>query len=156
MDYHFFYDWGGIGNNFYAHHKVTQGYTNEGQYLGAGIGGGGNSQFLSYKLFYPKGSSELFVYRINPDLNYSYFLAPRDSSVAKPNDYVKASIRAIVNIGISSQYYFTNNLSLKGSFVFSDEHNPTNFNSNLYKENRSEDSVHRYNYVTDLSLKYSF
>ncbi len=156
MDYHFFYDWGGIGNDFYTHHKVTQGYTNKGQYLGAGIGAGGNSQFVSYKLFYPKGSSELFIYRINPDLNYSYFLAPRDYSVAKPNDYVKASIRVIVNIGLSSQYYFSDSLSLNGAFIFSDEHNPLNFNSNLYKVNRSEDSVHRYNFVTNLSLKYNF
>ncbi len=102
MDYHFFYDWGGIGNDFYSHHIITQGYTNKGQYLGAGIGAGGNSQYASYKLFYSKGSTELFLYRINPDLNYSYFLAPRDSSSKNPNEDVKTSIRTLFEFGIKT------------------------------------------------------
>ena len=98
MDYHFFYDWGGIGNDFYTHHIITQGYTNKGQYIGAGIGGGGNSQFLSYKLYYPKGFTELQLYRINPDLNYSYFLATRDPNAQTPNENVKSAILNVYKV----------------------------------------------------------
>ena len=154
MDYHFFYDWGGSGNDFYTHHIITQGYTNKGQYLGAGIGAGGNSQFASYKLFYPKGSTEVFLYRINPDLNYSYFLAPRDKTSKEPNNLVKSSIRAIVNIGVSSIYQITNDILIKGTFIFSDEHNPLNSNTNL--KNNDYNSEHRYNIITNITLKYSF
>ena len=57
--------------------------------IGAGIGGGGNSQFLSYKVYYPKGFTELQFYRINPDLNYSYFIATRDPNAQTPNENVK-------------------------------------------------------------------
>lgn len=155
MDYHFFYDWGGIGNDFYTHHKVTQGYTNQGQYLGAGIGAGGNSQLVSYMLYYPKGSTKLFVQRVNPDLNYSYFLAPRDSSSKYPNSDVKASIRVIFDIGISSLYYINKNLYVSGSFIFSDEHNPLNINPNEIN-NISNKSVHRYNIISQFSLSYLF
>lgn len=155
MDYHFFYDWGGIGNDFYSHGKILQGYTNKGQYIGAGIGAGGNSQFASYKLFYPKGSTELFLYRINPDLNYSYFLAPRDSTSKTPNEDIKTSIRVIVDIGVSSHYYITKDFSIQGAFVFSDEHNPLNYNSNVI-DHTGNDSEHRYNIISSISLKYNF
>lgn len=160
MDYHFFYDWGGGGNDFYTHHIVTQGYTNKGQYLGAGIGAGGNSQLLSYKLYYPKGYTKFFFYRFNPDLNYSYFIAPRNSDSSTPNEDVKSSIRVIVNIGISSLYYVTKDCSIIGSFIFSDDHNPLNTNKNLINKNENNvgtyNSEHRYNFVTQLSVKYLF
>ena len=154
MDYHFFYDWGSSGNDFYSHHIITQGYTNKGQYLGAGIGAGGNSQFASYKILYPKGSTELFLYRINPDLNYSYFLAPRDQESKEPNNLVKSSIRVIVNIGVNSIYQITNDFVIKGAFIFSDEHNPLNSNVNLV--NNDYNSEHRYNIITNIAFKYSF
>lgn len=160
MDYHFFYDWGGIGNDFYSHGIIKQGYTNKGQYIGAGIGAGGNSQYISYELFYPKGSTKLFGYRINPDLNYSYFLAPRNPESKTPNEDVKSSIRVILNLGISSTYYITKNFRLTGSFIFSDDHNPLNTNINVIKKNKTQNgtvkSEHRYNFVTQLALKYNF
>ena len=151
MDYHFFYDWGGCGNDFYTHHIITQGYTNKGQYLGAGIGAGGNAQYAAYKVYYPKGSTELFLYRINPDLNYSYFLAPRNPESPNPNSDIKATIRVIVNVGVSSVYYVTKDLQLSGSFVFSDEHNPLNKN-----DKPTYDSEHRFNIVSQLNIKYFF
>ena len=154
MDYHFFYDWGGIGNDFYTHHIITQGYTNQGQYLGAGIGAGGNSQFASYKLFYPKGSTELFLYRINPDLNYFYFLAPRDTSSKTPNEDIKCSIRTLLNIGLSSTYYISPDFRILGSFIISDEHNPLNINDNEKNKLGNKDSIHRINLIIQLSIKY--
>lgn len=41
-------------STFYAHHIITQGHTNRGQWLGAGIGTGENSQYLGFKLYFPK------------------------------------------------------------------------------------------------------
>ena len=156
MDYTFFYDWGGGGNDFYTHHIITQGYTNKGQYLGAGIGAGGNSQLVSYKLYYPKGSSRIFVQRLNPDLNYSYFLAPRNPNSKYPNDEVKSSIRVLLNIGLESQYYVTKDCLISGSFIFSDEHNPLNKNDNTKTQTTAVKSEHRYNIITQLGVKYFF
>ncbi len=156
MDYHFFYDWGGIGNDFYTHHIITQGYTNKGQYLGAGIGAGGNSQLISYKIYYPKGSTRIFVQRLNPDLNYSYFLAYRNPESSTPNEDVKSSIRVICNLGVESNYFVTKDFLLSLNLVFSDEHNPLNKNDNIKKQTNQIKSEHRFNFVSQISLKYFF
>ena len=156
MDYHFFYDWGGSGNDFYSHGRILQGYTNKGQYIGAGIGAGGNAQTLCYKVFYNKGNTGITLSRINPDLNYSYFIDERDPLSSSPNDDVKSAIRVFLNIEISSLYYITNNLQLSGAFIFSDEHNPLNKNDNIYRTSKFWESEHRYNFVTQLGIKYFF
>jgi len=58
---------------FYSHGIITQGYTNKGQILGAGIGTGGNSQYLGYTEYFPKGSVAAYIQRINRDLDYLYY-----------------------------------------------------------------------------------
>lgn len=58
--------------NFGFHHQITQGYTNKGQWLGSGIGYGGNSQYLDYVIYYPKGKTKIYFTRNNPDNNYIY------------------------------------------------------------------------------------
>lgn len=151
MDYVFFYDWGGIGNSFYTHHFVTQGYTNKGQYLGAGIGSGGNSQYLGYKLYYPKGNSSLFVQRLNPDLNYFYFQAPLNPDSKTPREDVKSSIRVIVTFGASTVYYLKSNIRMDACFVFIDDHNPLNKNDTGTKK-----SEHRFGCSTSFLMKYYF
>ena len=155
MDYHFFYDWGSYGNNFYTHHYRTQGYTNRGQYLGAGIGSGGNSQYVSYKLYYPKGETTLFAQRTNPDLNYHYYLA--QGKTDHPKEYKKSSICATFDLGVSSTYYFTKNFRGGLTFVFDDIHNPMlNNTSYVYDEHGKIKSIHRYNIVTQVDFKYYF
>lgn len=62
-------------SSFYTHDQITQGYTNKGQWLGAGIGTGGNSQYLGFKLYYPKGTSSIYLQRRNQDLDYNWFVA---------------------------------------------------------------------------------
>ena len=59
--------------NFGFHHQITQGYTNRGQYLANATGYGGNLQYISYSVFYPKGKTMLTVARWNPDNNYKYW-----------------------------------------------------------------------------------
>ena len=48
---------------YYAHHVVLPGYTHHGQLVGAGIGPGGNSQFIGAELYAVWGKAEAFVAR---------------------------------------------------------------------------------------------
>jgi hypothetical protein len=132
-------------STFYAHHRITQGHTNRGQWLGAGIGTGGNSQYLGFKLYFPKGYGNLFIQRRNPDLDYTWFIHTK-----RPDGYnPRWSIRAFFDAGIAGQYFITPNLSVSGSLVFRDEHNPLNQSDN-------EKSEHRYNAYIAAGIKYSF
>jgi hypothetical protein len=55
---------------YYAHGVVKQGYTNDGQILGAGIGTGGTSNYLSFHWFRQQSMLGLFVQRIQIDDDY--------------------------------------------------------------------------------------
>jgi hypothetical protein len=135
-------------STFYAHHIVTQGHTNRGQWLSAGIGTGGNSQYLGFKLYYPKGYGQIFIQRRNPDLDYTWFI---DS---KNQDGYNAewNIRAFWDIGLSGLYYITDDLSLLASIVYRDEHNPLNRSKGV----DDLGSVHRLNGYFSLGVKYAF
>jgi len=131
-------------STFYAHHIITQGHTNRGQWLGAGIGTGGNSQYLGFKLYFPKGYGNLFLQRRNPDLDYTWFI---DSKKYENVHIAEHSIRAFFDIGISGLYYIIPNLSVSGSFVFRWEHNPLNDEAK---------TLYRYNANLVAAVKYSF
>ncbi|MDR3047916.1 MAG: capsule assembly Wzi family protein [Bacteroidales bacterium] len=93
-------------NNFYMHHQITQGYTNKGQWLGAGLGTGGNSQFLGFNVYYPKGNSMLYLYRYNVDNDY---LLRYTTPNAPPNPYNLAFMqKTVLGVGIKSLYFFMN------------------------------------------------
>jgi hypothetical protein len=121
---------------FYSHGIITQGHTNRGQWFGAGIGTGGNSQYLGFKLYFPKGYGNIFFQRRNPDLDYTWYI-----------DRKEGDIRAFLDFGISGLYNIMPNLSLYNAFVFRDEHNPVN---------KRDISDYRYNVYLATSLKYSF
>ena len=57
---------------YYAHGGIQQGYTQNGQILGAGSGYFGNSQYLGFRIYYPKGCTTMFFHRSRPDNNYIY------------------------------------------------------------------------------------
>jgi hypothetical protein len=136
-------------STFYAHHIITQGHTNRGQWLGAGIGTGGNSQYLGFKLYFPKGYGGLFIQRRNPDLDYTWYI---DSKQHDDIHIAELNIRAFLDFCISGMYFIMPNLSVSGSFIFRDEYNPLN------KSTKPGDSnpVHRYNVHLAASVKYSF
>ena len=48
---------------YYTHHRVTQGYTHNGQVIGAGVGPGGNQQYLGADLYSDWGKVGLMVQR---------------------------------------------------------------------------------------------
>lgn len=141
-------------STFYAHHKVIQGYTNAGQWLGAGIGTGGNSQYLGAKWIYSKGYSTLFMQRRNPDFDYTIAIDANKTSTKE--DYknglwtAERNIRCIVDIGIETLFFITDDFSVKAKYVFEDERNPLN----VSKDGSS--SIHRYNNIFQISVKYEF
>jgi hypothetical protein len=144
---------------FYAHHIITQGHTSQGQWLGAGIGTGGNSQYLGFKLYFPKGYGQFFLQRRNPDLDYTWYIDSRQRPMFNPdgsrNYIVERSMRAFLDFGLSGLYYISRNLAVTGSTVFRDEHNPQNEGTAL-SDPASETSIHRYNFYLSFGLKYCF
>jgi hypothetical protein len=135
-------------STFYAHHIITQGHTNNGQWLGAGIGTGGNSQYLGFKLYYPRGYGQIFIQRRNPDMDYTWFIDSKN-----PDEYdAEWNIRAFLDIGVSSRYYISKDLSILGNIIFRDEHNPLNKTASP----ESFASAHRYNFYIALGIRYAF
>jgi hypothetical protein len=139
---------------FYAHYIITQGHTNKGQWLGAGIGTGGNSQYLRFKLYYPKGYGQIFIQRRNPDLDYTWYIDVKNQAALHVDGAGAAdhNIRTFLDIGFSGLYYITNNFSVGGSLVFRDERNPLNRSVSL----TDYSSVHRYNAHIAMFVKYAF
>jgi hypothetical protein len=136
-------------STFYSHHIITQGHTNRGQWLGAGMGTGGNSQYLGFKLYFPRGFGNIFMQRMNPDLDYTWYIDSKRYSNIHEAEY---NIRAFLDFGISGSYFILPSLSVSSSFVFRNEHNPINKSINPGVSG----SVHRYNVHLDASVKYSF
>jgi hypothetical protein len=136
------------GTTFYAHHIITQGHTNRGQWLGAGTGTGGNSQYLGFKLYFPKGYGQIFFQRRNPDLDYTWYI---DSKVHSPIES-EENVRATLDFGISGLYFIKPNISVSSLFVLRDEYNPLN----TADKSNGGIPIHRYNVYISLGLKYIF
>jgi len=62
---------------YYTHHIVTQGYTQKGQVIGAGIGPGGNSQHLGVDLYDAWGRGSIYFERavVDNDAYYAWAAA---------------------------------------------------------------------------------
>ncbi|WP_147614768.1 capsule assembly Wzi family protein [Treponema pectinovorum] len=88
---------------FYSHHKILQGYTNKGQWLGAGIGTGGNSQCLKFSLYNKKAKYEVFIQRKSIDLDYTWF--------------VKDTNMGDISIGLGVENFITKNLLLTSGAI---------------------------------------
>jgi hypothetical protein len=125
---------GGWATTFYAHHRITQGHTSKGQWLGAGVGTGGNSQYLGFKLINQKGYGQFFVQRRNPDLDYYWF-----------GGYNNLGQINYLDAGISGMRFITSNLSISGLFVF-------RYEDNFPVDNRDN----RFNAYMALAVKYQF
>jgi len=131
---------------FYAHGIIKQGYTNGGQWIGAGIGTGGNSQYIALETFYEKGSTRVFFQRVNPDNDYVWFM-DFNSSTSERRDY-EQKIRVDLSFGFEGVYFISRNIQMSYGAVVTDSHN---YN---YETNRS--SIHRYNFHVATGLTLSF
>ncbi len=132
-------------STFYAHHKITQGYSNKGQWLGAGIGTGGNSQYLGFRLYIPKTQITIFAQRRNPDMDFTMFIDNR-----KNHNWAEQNIRALIETGINVSYFLTNSFVITPKLIIINEHNPMNDSNEKYS------SINRYNFHFALQLKWSF
>jgi len=121
----------------YFHNQLIHGYTNKGQWLGAGSGWGGNSQYIALKLYYPKGSSTFFFHRNNPDNNFFYSEAIFNSAIdGELEKKTLISWKANLSLGIDTNYLITNSLSLGGGFIYNKIINPYYyyFKTNIWED----------------------
>lgn len=106
---------------YYAHGFVHQGYTHQGQIIGAGSGVFGNSQFIQYKVHYPKGYTALKFHRYCPNNNSVYSKAINTKSDV-PDGPVHttwyANFETYFVYGIESNYYITPQFSVNASFNY--------------------------------------
>jgi len=139
--------------SFYFHHQILHGYTNRGQWIGAGTGWGGNSQYFEFKLLYPKGTSSFFLHRNNPDNNYFYsMMIEKNASETENGALYFNSWKANFSFGLRTEYFITNKLIIGGGLVYNFIMNPFYF---TYKSDIRHDE-YMHNFSFQLKLKYQF
>ena len=112
---------------YYAHGFVKQGYTQKGQILGAGSGYFGNSQFVQYKVYYPKGYTAFIFHRHSPNNNSIYSKAVNDSannSKSELNKQWYANFQTFFRYGIETEYFILYNLNINFSYSYIRIHYP--------------------------------
>lgn len=127
---------------FYAHHIIKQGYTNQGQWLGASMTGG-NSQYLGFDLYCPFGAFNFFVQRVNPDLDYTWYLTKE-----QPNNEREHGIRVVLNIGTGADIWLAKSFLLSTHIVAQYDNHPFFTNERGVTE--------RWNAQFSLTAKYIF
>ena len=113
-----YYNWGGTSYNFGFHHQIKQGYTNKGQWLGSGIGYGGNSQYLDFTLYSPHGYDKFFIFRNNPDNNYVNYKINMGVSAGDREGRWFTAYKANFVIGAETMWFIHNDLSVKGGMLY--------------------------------------
>ncbi len=106
---------------YYAHGYVNQGYTHNGQILGAGTGWAGNSQFVQYKVYYPKGFTAVKFHRYCPNNNSVFSQAVNEASDATNGPlYQKwyGTFETYFVFGLTQQVFITKDFSMNGEFNF--------------------------------------
>lgn len=145
--------WAGSNYNFGSHSQIIQGKTNRGQYLGSGIGYGGNSQILSFKVYSPHGYDKFIIGRNNPDNGFIFnkFVDQTPSNSENPNlGYENYSaFKANFFVGAESMWFITKKFSCTGGFLYNLIINP-HFDNAVYRE----DYVYWNNFRFTLKLKH--
>jgi hypothetical protein len=126
---------------FYAHHKIIQGHTNRGQWLGAGTGTGGNSQYLGFALIHNKGYVNLFAQRKSIDNDYIWFMHMGQLIAIKRQDEWK--MKALFSFGIDDSIFINKNLSFFSDIIF----------SYIYKPTYNEDEIPIQNWHFSVGMK---
>ena len=124
---------------FGFHYQITQGYTNKGQWIGTGLGYGGESRMTGLKLYHSNGYIYIYHEFANIDCNYVYSKAINTVNIDK--DF----IRYYRIIGVENMNFITSRLSVSEGFYYND------IRHYLYRENTSHD-----NFTIKVILKYIF
>ncbi|MCR4940608.1 MAG: capsule assembly Wzi family protein [Treponemataceae bacterium] len=138
---------------FYAHGRIKQGYTNRGQWIGAGCGTGGNSQYLGFDVYSKKWNVKLFLQRTNTDNNYLYsktiFSSALDSNgIRQLESQYFTKWRATLSFGIEGVYFVLPELKISAGMVYNLILNPIYENQWWGGDGRLD------NYSFSLGLKY--
>ena len=130
---------------YYSHGFVKQGYTHKGQLLGAGTGWSGNSQYLQYKIYYPKGFTAFSFHRYCQNNNSVYSQAVNTAS-----DVYKKTDDSVYNqwyANFETYYCFGFETTV---FLYKHLNATISLNDlDIYKPNRSS-------YCFVIKLQYSF
>ncbi|MCR5171587.1 MAG: capsule assembly Wzi family protein [Treponema sp.] len=105
---------------YYFHGKIYQGYTNNGQILGAGSCYAGNAQFVGIKFFTKSGYLMPFFKRSSPDNNYIYSMAvtadASDGTAISQRHW--ARFKTHYSYGVELFTFLFNQLQLKASYEY--------------------------------------
>jgi hypothetical protein len=122
----------GISATYYVHNVVENGYTHNGQIVGAGIGPGSNSDILWTNIYNPKGKLGFTIQRIR--FNDDYLVSAFPNTEDEPTDY---------EITIGADYVRTfKNFSIHPTFLL-------NYRNNMLFRETEHD-----NFVFSLSISY--
>lgn len=143
---------------FYAHGRIAQGYTNKGQWLGAGCGTGGNSQYIGVDVYGKKWSTTLFIQRTNPDNNYLYSKAVFEradrESIVTGQGFLDLNYftnwKATLSTGMNFCYFFDKCFYMDFGIIYSYIINPN------YINNGFANDITINNFSLSLSAKYTF
>lgn len=137
----------------YMDAAIRQGYTNQGQIIGAQIGPGSKSQYLGITGFFQHGTLGIFVQR--EVLNQNYYYERIDRLYPFKDVYIDSiHHRANLNVGLNASYKI-GHILLQGNFTWN-----RNFN---YGRTESHNPAALYmsvpivdNYHAQLSIHYLF
>lgn len=139
MSQDFQLQWNYMG--YYSHGFIAQGYTQNGQILGAGSGYFGTSQYIALRTYFSKGNITLFLHYNRPDSNYLNNFGVNTSSNDWNNSITHqheqyGCYKAIRTYGINVQYFITQNFLIGAEFntswVIYPEYNDNNGSRNNY------------------------
>lgn len=150
MSQDFQLQWNYMG--YYSHSLIAQGYTQNGQILGAGSGYFGNSQYIALRTYFSKGTVTLFLHYNRPDTNYlnNFGVNTKDKDwldEEKKQHDQWGFYKAIRTYGINAQYFVTQ------SFLIGIEFNTSWIINPEYKKEKG--SGYRNSYGA-LRIKYNF
>lgn len=87
----------------YTHSRIRQGHTNRGEVLGAAIGPGSNSQFLSVDAYKDDFKAGLFIQRVADNENFHLRTNSADST---PSDNFGDYFRHRINLNIGANFLY--------------------------------------------------
>jgi hypothetical protein len=112
--------WPGSAYLFGSHYQITQGYTNGGQWLGSGIGYGGNQQKLTFTVYSRHGYEKFIIGRNNPNNNYIWEKGNDDPGTSTTDLAYRyfTAFKANFFVGFENLYYVTKDFSLKFQYMY--------------------------------------
>ena len=145
--------------SFYFHHQLIHGYTNRGQWLGNASSPGGNSQYISFAIYYPKGKSSIFISRNNPDSNniYRHAVYTSAESYEAGRKYYRKN-RANFLAGISTDYFLNPWTLLYGGVVYNLMINPYYYHDNVKDADGrdiNQNIVYEHNFSFQLGIRFT-